>query len=202
MSEDVSSTEFVQQAEVLAAEANRTLAQARSAEATAKRNRSGFFFLSDAPASREGKDKGKLKRRRIHRVSSVAEVIISGDGVLNDHRKEVTKDRKMELARVLWPQLGVLVPNCLRHWCFKLMLFWTLVRRRQLVSKQCRSWLMPDRGFFFCPWSLEQGSFKLPWVGSAFTLWMQRRCQFLQECMCLKNEEISSGRSEGFGSMI
>ena len=42
-SDDVSSPECVQQAEVLVAEANRTLAQARSAVASAKQNRSGFF---------------------------------------------------------------------------------------------------------------------------------------------------------------
>ena len=45
ISDDVSSPESVQQAEVLVAEANRTLAQARSAVASAKQNRSGFFPL-------------------------------------------------------------------------------------------------------------------------------------------------------------
>ena len=44
-SDDASSPECVQQAEVLVAEANRTLAQARSAVASAKQNRSGFSLL-------------------------------------------------------------------------------------------------------------------------------------------------------------
>ena len=55
----------VQQAEELATEANRTLAQARSAVASAKQNGSGFFF-------QRSRENGK-----IHRVSSVAEVNIS-----------------------------------------------------------------------------------------------------------------------------
>ena len=80
VSEDVSSLECVQQAEVLAAEANRTLAQARSAVASAKQNRSGIFPSTNVPSSRKGKGKGKLKgKSRVHRVSSVAEVVISGD---------------------------------------------------------------------------------------------------------------------------
>ena len=49
------------QAEALAAEANRTLAQARSAVATAK-NRSGFFPPSNALASRKGKGKEAQKK--------------------------------------------------------------------------------------------------------------------------------------------
>ena len=58
-SEDVSSPECVQQAEVLAAEANRTLA--RSAFASAKQKRSGFFPPSNVSSSRKGKGKGKVK---------------------------------------------------------------------------------------------------------------------------------------------
>ena len=46
--------------EVLAAEANRTLAQARSAVASAKQNRSGLFPSTNVPSSRKGKGKGKL----------------------------------------------------------------------------------------------------------------------------------------------
>ena len=66
----------MQQAEVLAVEANRTL---RWAVASAKQNRSGFFPPSNVPSSRKGKGKGKLKGNS--KGSSVAEVIISGDGV-------------------------------------------------------------------------------------------------------------------------
>ena len=60
-SDDASSPECVQQAEVLVAEANRTLAQARSAVASAKQNRSGFFTPSNVSSSRKGKGKGKVK---------------------------------------------------------------------------------------------------------------------------------------------
>ena len=60
-SDDASSPECVQQAEVLVAEANRTLAQARSAVASAKQNRSGFFPPSNLSPSRKGKGKGKVK---------------------------------------------------------------------------------------------------------------------------------------------
>ena len=60
-SDDASSPECVQLAEVLVAEANRTLAQARSAVASAKQNRSGFFPPSNVSSSRTGKGKGKVK---------------------------------------------------------------------------------------------------------------------------------------------
>ena len=62
-SDDASSPECVQQAEVLVAEANRTLAQARSAVASAKQNRSGFFHLSNVSSSRKGKGKGESERQ-------------------------------------------------------------------------------------------------------------------------------------------
>ena len=60
-SDDVSSPECVQRAEVLVAETNRTLAQARSAVASAKQNRSGFFPPFNVSSSRKGKGKGKVK---------------------------------------------------------------------------------------------------------------------------------------------
>ena len=60
--------------------------------------------------------------RKIHRVSSVAEAIISGDSVLNDIRKDLAKEAKMDLERFIWELLGVLILNCLRQWCFKRML--------------------------------------------------------------------------------
>ena len=83
-SDDVSSPEL------LVAVANRTLAQARSAAASAQQNRSGFFPPSNVSSSRKGKGKG--------RVSSVAEAIISGDSVLNDSRKGLAKEVQLELA--------------------------------------------------------------------------------------------------------
>ena len=45
----------------MVAEANRTLAQARSAVSSAKQNRSGFFPPSNVSSSRKGKGKGKVK---------------------------------------------------------------------------------------------------------------------------------------------
>ena len=63
ISEDVPTPECLQQADMLAAEANRTLAQARSAVTSAKQNRSGFFPPSNVPSSRKGKGKGKAQRK-------------------------------------------------------------------------------------------------------------------------------------------
>ena len=86
---------------------------------------------------------GSRENRKIHLVSFVAEVIISGDSVLNDTRKDLTKEVKMDLARFTYEPLGVLILNCLRQLRFKLMLSWIVVRQKQLVvSKQCRFWLM------------------------------------------------------------
>ena len=59
--DDVSSPECVQQAEVLVAEANQTLAHARSAVASAKQNRSGFLPPFNVSSSRKGKGKGRVK---------------------------------------------------------------------------------------------------------------------------------------------
>ena len=61
ISENASSPECVQEAEVLAAEANRTLAQARSAVASAKQNRSDVFPSSNAPSSRQGQNQGQAQ---------------------------------------------------------------------------------------------------------------------------------------------
>ena len=47
----------------MVAEANRTLAQARSAVASAKQNRNGFFLPSNVSSSRKGKGKGKVKAK-------------------------------------------------------------------------------------------------------------------------------------------
>ena len=110
--EDVASTECDQQAEALAVEAGRTLAQARSPVAMAKRSRSGLFPRSNAPTSQKCKGKGKLKGQTEGlNVSPEVEVVISRDIVLRDSRKKVSKDRLMDLARVTWRQLGVVLPS-------------------------------------------------------------------------------------------
>ena len=62
-SDDVSSPECVQQAEVLVAEANRTLAQARSAVASAKQNRSGFFPSFQCVFQSKGQRQGQGERQ-------------------------------------------------------------------------------------------------------------------------------------------
>ena len=136
-SDDASSPECVQQAEVLVAEANRTLAQLRSAVASAKQNRSGFFPLSNVCSSRNGKEKGKVKGK-----SKDSSCLICGR---NDHfwrhcperhSKGSGKGDKIDLARFIWELLGVLILNCLRQWCFKRMLSWIEVRQKQLVESR------------------------------------------------------------------
>ena len=39
----------------------------------------------------------------------------------------------MDLARFIWELLGGSILNCLRQLCFKRMLSWIVVRRKQLV---------------------------------------------------------------------
>ena len=80
ISEDVSSTECVQWAEVLAAEADRTPAQ----DDQRLRQRIKIAVVSSLvpillPVERARARASSKEKRRIHRVSSVAEVIISGD---------------------------------------------------------------------------------------------------------------------------
>ena len=41
----------------------------------------------------------------------------------------------MDLARFIWELLGVLILNSLRQWCLKRMLFWIVVRQKQLESR-------------------------------------------------------------------
>ena len=42
----------------------------------------------------------------------------------------------MDLARFIWELLEVLILNCLRQWCFKLMLSWIVLRQKQLVESR------------------------------------------------------------------
>ena len=80
ISEDVPTPECVQQAEVLAVEANRTF-RLRQLNKIAVVS---FLLPTCLPVER-AKARTRLKEnRKIHLVSSVAEVIISGDSVLND----------------------------------------------------------------------------------------------------------------------
>ena len=95
-SDDASSPECVQQAEVLVTEANRTLAQARSAVASAKQNRSGFFPPSNVSSSRKGKGKGKVKGK-----SKDSSCLICGR---SDHSWRQCPER--HLARFIWELLG------------------------------------------------------------------------------------------------
>ena len=69
----------------------------------------------------------------------MAEAIISGDSVLNDIRKDLAKELKMDLARFLWELLGVLILNFLRQWCFIADVVLDCGATEQLVeSRQCR----------------------------------------------------------------
>ena len=62
-SDGASSPECVQQAEVQVAEANRTLAQAQSAVASAKQNRSGFFqCVFQSKGQKQGQGERQIER--------------------------------------------------------------------------------------------------------------------------------------------
>ena len=141
ISEDVPTTESAQQAQVLAAEANRTLAQARSA--VGERNKIAVVssLLPTCLPVERAKARARSKANsKIHRVSPV---IISGDSVLNDSRKDLEKEVKLDLARSIWGQLEVSILNCLKQLCFKRVLYWIVVRQKQLVVlRQCKFWLM------------------------------------------------------------
>ena len=135
-SDDASSPECVQQAEVPVAEADRTLAQARSAVASAKQNRSGFFPPSNRSSSRKGKVKGKSK-------DSSCLIFGRNDHIWRQcperHSKGSGKGGKNGSRTFFWELLGVFILNCLRQWCFKRMLSWIVVRQKQRVeSRQCR----------------------------------------------------------------
>ena len=62
------------------------------------------------------------EKRRILRVSSVAEVVIFGESALRDNREEVAKDRNMELARFTLGTAGSGGSELFQAvWCFKTM---------------------------------------------------------------------------------
>ena len=66
------------------------------------------FLVPTLPAAPRAKAMASSREnRKIHRVSSVAEVIISGDSVLNDTRKDLAKEVKMDLVRSTWEPHGV-----------------------------------------------------------------------------------------------
>ena len=108
ISEDVSSPECVQQAEVLAAEANRTLAQARSAVASAILSRSGFFLPTLPPVAR-------AKARASRKISKDPSCLICGR---SDHfperRWKGSGKGKIDLARFTWTVVlqGDVVLDC------------------------------------------------------------------------------------------
>ena len=141
--EDVSSPDCVQQAEVLAAEADRTLAQARSAVASAKQHHSGVFPPSNVSSNRKGKNKGNLKGK-----SKDSSCLICGR---SDHfwrqcperqSKGSGKDGKNGSRTFYLGAAWSFESDFFRQLCFKLMLCWIVVRQKQLVSKECRFWLM------------------------------------------------------------
>ena len=125
------------------AEANRTLAQARSAVASAKTKTAVVSsLLPMCPSSRQGKGKGKVKSK-----SKDSSCLICGRSdhfletvSLNNIRKDLAKDVKMHLARFY---LGA-------TWSFDSELFETVVlqaeccpglwcdRNKLVESRQCR----------------------------------------------------------------
>ena len=134
ISEDVSSPQCVQQAEVLAAETYR-----KTAVASAKQ-------IANASSSRKGKGKGKLKGKSKRFISSC---LICGR---SDHFWRECPERQSKgsgnggknasrtfYLGAAWNFDSVVFETL----CFKLMLYWTMVRQKQLVvSKQCRFWWM------------------------------------------------------------
>ena len=65
------------------------------------------FLLPTLPPVERAKARASSREnRKIHRVSSVVEVIISGDSILDDSRKDLAKEVKMDLARFTWEQLA------------------------------------------------------------------------------------------------
>ena len=120
ISDDVSSPECVQQAEVLVAEANRTLAQARSAVASAKQKSQWFLPSFQRVFQSKGQRQGQGERQ-IERF--IVSHLWPGDSVLNDSRKDLAKEVKMDLARFV---LGA-------SWGFDSELFETVVLQADVV---------------------------------------------------------------------
>ena len=91
----------------------------------------------------------------------MAAAIISGDGVLNDIRKDLAKEVRMDLARFTWELLGVLILNCL-----------TVVLQADVVL---------DCGAIETVGGVKAVQILVDAVkqGSAFTLWKQKTCQYL-----------------------
>ena len=101
----------------------------------------------------------------------MAEAIISGDSVLNDSRKDLAREVKMDLARSTWEPQRVLIVNCLRQWCFKRMLSWIVVRQKQLVeSRQCR-FLVDAVKQGFSDSRVEVDSLDRPWFRFSYGHW-------------------------------
>ena len=55
---------------------------------------------------------------------------------MNDIRKDLAKEVKIDLARFIRELLGVLILNCLKQWFLKRMLSWIVVRQKQLVESR------------------------------------------------------------------
>ena len=196
---DDSSPEYVQQADVMAAEVNRTLAQARSAVASAKQNRSVFSsFQRTIPVAGAKARATSKENRKIHRVSSVARVIISGDSVLNDSRKDLPREVKMDLACFTWEPHGVSILSGAAETAGGVEAVQILVDAltqgfpdsRVEVDSLDSPWFRFANGHWA---GLFQGSgCSLPWDGSAFTLWKQKNVPM----NLLENHDISFRRNE------
>ena len=109
---------------MLAAEANRTLAQG-SISGLRQRNKIAVWFLSSFQKAfqlkeqRQGQAQRKIERFILSHLWPKWSFL---ETVLNDSRKDLAKDAKVDLARLTWEQLGVLILNYLRELCFKLIL--------------------------------------------------------------------------------
>ena len=108
---------------MLAAEANRTLAQG-SISGCVSETKSQWFLSSFQKAfqlkeQRQGQAQRKIERFILSHLWPKWSFL---ETVLNDSRKDLAKDAKVDLARLTWEQLGVLILNYLRELCFKLIL--------------------------------------------------------------------------------
>ena len=115
--DDVASTDSVQKAEALAAEADRTSSCSISDGDGEKIVVFSSLLPMLLPVER-AKVKASLKvKRRNHRVSSATEVAILGD---RDQRQEVAKDRKW--SSHVWKAWSCGSDLLEAVWCFKLLL--------------------------------------------------------------------------------
>ena len=163
-SDDASSPECVQQAEILVAEAKSNLGSGPiSGGVSKKKNRSGFFPPSNVSSSRKGQGKGKVKGK-----SKDSSCLICGR---NDHFWRQCPERHSKgsgkggknASRTFHLGAAWGFDSELFETVVKRMLSWIVVRQKQLVeSKQCR-FLVDAVRQGFSDSRVEMDSLDRPW---------------------------------------